>query len=244
MSVINVPPDERDALKAIDVSALRARIERSLQDRRVTALLGLGLEQCGPYVASRFWQYRLSLEDYAKAKAPKKTQETEARANRTGDDLLRSVEQMKERVAREEIQDESFRIDDQIVAPYRLDEKLSVCIHYQWRSDIEGKWTRGSITFFHQASMRPDYRAQPLKRKTSTAKRARDRQELLYSTWEHLLQLALHSVKQYFLEGRDALHIPTTFQARVSTDDGQLNNFSAKFWLLDHQSSGNQGLLR
>lgn len=238
MSVINIPSDERDALKAIDVGALKARIEQCLRERRPTALLGLGLDRCGPYVSSRFRQYQLSLTDYAKAKALKKTQETQRRACRAGDDLRYAMEQMIERVAREEMQEKAFRVNDHIIPPYRLDEQLSVCVNYEWRSDIEDKWLHGKITFLHLVIPRLDYSAFEPQRKPSTAKQMRDRQGSLYTTWEHLMRLAMYSIQQYFLEGRDPSLIPDTFRVKVDDYDRYLNNFSTRFWHVDGDPPG------
>lgn len=231
MGEINIPREERVALKAIDDGVLGKRIQQCLDEKRANALRGLGLENCGPYVASNLRKYEMALAEYGAAKAAKKLSETEYRARRAGDGLARAFQQMKRRVETEETEDQFFYVEDHIIPPYQFSEHLTVLVSYRWRPRIEDEWVFGSITFTHDVDTRPDYAATPPKRKLSAAQQVRDHQDALYREWEHLMHLALYSVKEYFRDGGNAAAIPKTFQAKVDAYSRGLNNFSARFWL-------------
>lgn len=130
----------------------------------------------------------------------------------------------------EEKEGQLFYVDDQLVHPYSFSERLSVRVGYRWRRIIEDDWLEGSITFFHEVDSRPDYTIPATKRKPSAAKLQRDRQDKLSRTWVHLMELALHSVKEYFRLGGDGNTIPLTFQATTDPYSRGLNNYSVQFW--------------
>lgn len=230
MSEINLPREERDALKAVDADLLDKLIEQSLYDERPDALRTLQLEWCGAYVASRFRAFVRALAEHHNAKAAKKRAETEYRARRAGSDLEYAVQQMKHRVETEEREEQFFWIDDRIMPPHSFSTLVTVRVSYRWRKTLEDEWTYGNITFSHNVNLQPNY-AMPLpNRKPSAAKLKQEQQDKLYDEWEHLKSLGLHSVKQYFKEGRDGAAIPQTFQAVADSYTRTLNNFSAQFW--------------
>lgn len=227
---INIPREERDALRSIDADVLGKRIRQCLDEKRLSSLRGLGLESCGLYVASSLREYEGALAKYGAA--AKKLAEMETWARRAGDDLARAVQKMKCRAEKEEAEDQLFHVEDCITPPYRSSEHLTVCVSYRWRPTVEDEWILGSITFTHDVDLRPDYTVPAPKRKPSVAQQAQDRRDAQYREWEHLMRLALYSVKEYFQEGGNAAAIPTTFQAKADAYSRRLNNFSARFWLV------------
>jgi hypothetical protein len=228
---INIPREERDALEAIDTDMLDKLIEQSLDERHSSPLRALRLESCGSHVASQLRAFEKALAEYGAAKATKKLAEKEFRARRAGSDLAHAVQQMKHRMETEEREGQLFYVDDQIMPPYRFSEHLTVRVSYRWRPTIEDKWESGSITFTHDVDLRPDYTMHLPIRKPSASKQEQDRQDKLYREWVHLMQLGLHSVREFFREGGNAVAIPETFQAKADSYSRGLNNFSARFWL-------------
>lgn len=231
MSVINIPRSEQDALKSIDRVLLRALIDQCLREERSTALSQLRLDSCGPFVSTKRYAFERALGNYAKAKAGKKRAETLRVAHRAGSDLLNAVEQMHHRIAAEAEEGERFYVDDLITPPYSLDVKLSVRVHYRWRSVPTEPWVLGDITFLYEVDLRPDYSRPPPARKLSAAKLAQEREDALYREWEHLKDLALFLVRDYFQAGGNGADIPKTFQVKSDAYSRGLNNHSTKFWL-------------
>lgn len=82
--------------------------------------------------------------------------------------------------------------------PHRFSERLTLRVSYRWRRAIEDDWTYGNITLSHDVDSRPDYTMPIPNRKPGAAKQEQDRQDKLYYEWEHLMRLALHSVREYF----------------------------------------------
>jgi hypothetical protein len=232
MGEINIPRDERNALKAVDTNVLDKLIEQCLREGRLDALQILRLESCGAYAASKLREYENALAEHSKAKAAKKRVETEHRVLRAGSDLAHAIRQMKHRLETEETEGQFFYVDDQIMPPYRCSERVTVRVSYRWRRVPEDEWVHGSILFSHDVNSRPDYAVPLPKRKPSAAKQERDRQDKLYREWEHLMRLGLHSVREYFRCGGNGASIPQTFQARTDPYTRGLNNYSAEFWLV------------
>lgn len=230
MGEINVPPEERETLKAIDIDMLDKLIDRSLDERSTRALRTLRLGSCGLYTASRFLAFEKALAAYGAAKAPKKLSETESHARRAGSNLAHAVQQMKHRVETEEKEDQLFYVDDQITPPLHLSEHLTVRVSYRWRQTGEDEWKHGSITFTHDVDLSPDYTKPQPKVKPSASKLAQDRQERLYDAWEYLMRSGLYSVREFFREGGDVTAIPKTFQAKADSYSRGLNNASTRFW--------------
>jgi len=229
MGEINISRGEQDALRAVDTDVLDRLIEQCLSEERPYALRILRLEGCGLYVASRLREYEKALEEHCKAKAAKKRAETEYRVRRSGSDLAHAVQQMKHRVETEEKEGQLFYVEDQIMQPYRLSERITVRVSYRWRRAIEEEWVNGSITFSHDVDSRPDYTMPLPKRKPSAVKQEQDRQDRLYRECEHLTRLGLHSVREYFRACGNGAAIPQTFQAKVDPYSRRLDNFSAQF---------------
>ncbi|ALT80032.1 hypothetical protein [Paucibacter sp. KCTC 42545] len=230
MIEINVPREEREAIKAVDVTRLLHLVDQCMREERLSALIELRLEDCGTYVGSKYRVYAQSLADHAAAKAAKKRSMTDHRARSAGSDLVAAIHEMKHRVATEETEDQLFQVEDCVSPPHVLDERINVRVGYRWRRSVDDDWTRGSITFVHDVDMQPDFRMPPPNRKPSAAKQAEARREELYRTWEHLTMLALHAVKRYFRDGGRADAIPRVFLAKLDSHSRGLNNFSANFW--------------
>lgn len=230
MSEIKIPRDECDALKAVETDLLDKLIEQCLYDEVPDALRDLQLEYCGPYVSSHFRQCANALAEYRNAKAAKKRSDTESRARRAGNYLASAVQQMKRQVEIQESEQQFFDIDDLIREPYQFSERMTVRVSYRWRKTLQDEWASGSITFFHHAHLQPDYAMPRQNRKPSAARLAQDRQDKLFSEWEHLKKLGLQSVKQYFKQGGDGSAIPQEFQVVTDSYSRVLNNYSTDFW--------------
>ena len=230
MGEINIPRYEQDALRAVDADVLDKLIDQAVYEERPGALNHLRLASCGPYVASRLRAFEQALMEHGNAKTAQKRTKTEDGIRRAGSDLAHAVQQMKHRMETEEKEGQLFYVDDQIMQPYSFSERLTVRVGYRWRRVIEDDWLTGSMTFFHEVDSRPDYAILTTKCKPSAAKLRQDRQDKLSRTWMHLMELALHSVKEYFREGGDGSTIPLTFQATTDPYSRGLNNYSAQFW--------------
>jgi hypothetical protein len=230
MGEVNVPRDEREAVKAVDMQVLSDVVDQCLRDERPFALRGLRLENCGPYIYTKLRAYEQALRDHAAAKAATKREMTDYSARRAGSDLVAAVEAMKHRVKTEEQEDQLFHVDDLVSPPVLLNEHLSVRVNYHWRRAIGDEWVFGSITFLHDVDMQSDYSRPPPARKPSAAKQAEVRREKFHGEWEHLMRQALYSVKEFFRKGGVGSSIPTTYHAKVDAHTRGLNNFSCRFW--------------
>ncbi|MGR7464330.1 hypothetical protein ACU60T_24445 [Klebsiella aerogenes] len=69
MSIIYIPSNERDALKAIDIDRLCNIIEDYPCDEQPAALRAFRLERCGLYIANQFQAYTKALKAYSAAKS-------------------------------------------------------------------------------------------------------------------------------------------------------------------------------
>lgn len=214
MSIINIPDDERDALKVIDIDRLCGVIEEYPCDEQPEALHIFRLNNCGPYVASHFRAYQKALSTYNTAKSAKITDTKEA-LDCAGDRLISSIQQMKNRLETEEQEAQSFRIDDWFIPPLSFTRHLTVRIPYQWYKAISDSWESGCIAFVYDVHQEFD---------------KRDRQEMLYREWEYLRDSGLQSVRDYFRQGGDGSTIPNTFQVVVDRYTQRLNNISTQFW--------------
>lgn len=232
MGSINIPDEERKAIKEINVEMLDKLTEKCIYDERTDALQSFRLEHCGLYVSSRFREFKEALADCRSAKAARKREDAYRDAGRTARDLIDAVRQMKRRVEAEEIAEQRFHIEDVIPFPPRFSERISLHVHFRWRKDAAAEWMHGSITFTHNADLQPEYSMRLPSRKASAAKSERDRQDWLRCEWEHLMRLGLESVKEYFEQGGDGDTIPKTYEAKVDPRTRGLNNFSADFWRL------------
>ncbi|MBS0598837.1 MAG: hypothetical protein JSR92_16300 [Proteobacteria bacterium] len=230
MGEINIPREERDVLKAIDVAVLEKLIGQSVGDKRADCLRMIRLSNCGPFVASKFRSFEKALVDYDRAISPKKCAETEAYALRTGRDLASAVRQMKYRVETEEREGQLFYVEDNIAPPYDFSDDLSVHVSYRWRPTIEDAWRFGSITFSHDVNWSADYTVPLTRRKPSALEQKQDRRDKLCGTWNHLMSLGVQSVRNYFRDGGDGDQIPRAFPVKVDSYTRGLNNFSATFW--------------
>jgi|SRR3990167_819844 len=229
MGDLNVPRSEAQALKAIDADVLTDLVDQCIRDERSSAIRGLRLDGCGPYVASRFRAFEGALAAHHKAKSAKKRAETAYDLRSAGSDLTHAVQQMKHRVATEEQESQLFYVDDNVMVPSRFSEQLTVRISYQWRASASDSWSYGSIVFSHTDQPRSQYLLPTRARKPSAAQKERTRQDHLYGQWEYLKGLSLQSVRDHFRRGGSGAEIPQEFQAKTDSHSQGLNNFSADF---------------
>lgn len=230
MGDLNLSDDELEAIKSVDEDVLAKLIIQCLDEEQTEPLRDLRLESCGPFVASRYREFRKTVGEYALAKARKKRDETWQRAFHAGSNLESAVSQMKHRTQREEEERELFFVDDQIFQPTFFDEHLTVQVNYQWRERAEDDWTYGRITFSHDVDTKPGYSASQPKRKPSAAKQREEQQGRLWEAWNQLKHLSLVSVRDYLRGGGKPEGIPKTFKAKPDGYSGSLNNHSARFW--------------
>jgi len=160
MSSLYIPQHEVSAIKAIDVFEVERRVQQALDEGRPAALSGLNLWSSGSHIVNQLRRYERDLADYAKAKAPRKRSETWSRAWSAGHDLVYAVRDMKRTVEEQEKEIQLLKIDDLISPPYRFQDRVEVRVYYQWRTEAGHDWRSGTITFFHDVDMRPDYRPQ------------------------------------------------------------------------------------
>lgn len=229
MASLYVSRIEQDALLAIDVQKLNKVLDQCLQDRSHVRLGEFRLDSCGAYVASELRGFEAALTAFRSAKAASKVELTHRDALRAGNQLASAVLAMIDRVNEERKEIERFRIDDLDCGHQRLSEQLRVVVRYHWRPTAKEEWQSGSIEFTHAANSRPDNTQLRPTRKPSAARQARDEQDKLYAEWEHLRQLGMHSVREFFRASGDPAAIPKTFQA-ITDGERRLNNFSADFW--------------
>jgi len=231
MSYINLPLDQQREISAIDVRALEAAVDRCERDEQITPIYPLGLSGCGELIASEYRAFERALSAHGKAKANAKRERTRADVLRAGSNLVHAVEQMQERVRTEQEQAQLFVVDDQIMAPSRFSNRLTVTVCYRWRPSSDAQWAHGRTAFSHDFTPLPDYTQTLSRRKPSAAKAASDLQEKLYREWEHLKMQALCAVRDFLRDGGDGSDIPDSFAVRVSQYGGGLSNFSCRFWL-------------
>jgi hypothetical protein len=229
MVEINIPRDQKNALKAIDTNELEQLVDRAIREERSGILGMFPLTRCGLHITTKLQDFEQALVTHKQAKARQKREKTGNALRRAGSDLTFAVGAMKRRMEMDEKEGELFYVDDQILSPYRFDERMSVTVSYRWRRTADHDWVFGSITFVHKASMRPNFTIPAPRRKPSVAKQEQDRQTKLCQMWEHLLRLALCSVRDYFKAGGDGDKIPDTFQA-TADHSRELDNYSANFW--------------
>lgn len=230
MSYINLPSDQRDAISNVDEAALRAAVLKSLDEGNIGPIHGLGLSNCGPYVATKLRGFQQAIAEYSKAKANAKRERTRQDALYVGNDLVHAVQQMKERLETERQEGEIFFIDDEIRPPFHLSKRLSVQVSFRWRASPSADWKYGHINFVYDFSPQPSYALPLPKRKPSAAQMEKDLEDRLYREWEHLKAQALFSTREFFREGGDGDAVPETFAVRPSPYGGGLNNFSCNFW--------------
>lgn len=226
---INIPRNEQEALKAVDLEALRQRIRQCINEEKSYGLRDLRLDACGFPVSTQLGIFERALTDYCQSKMAKKRAETLNSAERAGRTLVDIISNLKDQVETQQQERTLFYVDDHILPPVRLTSKLSVRISYQWRKTSEDRWTLGSITFTHDVKPEHDFMAPRPARKPSASRVEQERQDALYREWEYLASLALASVSDYFRNGGDGAAIPVEFKAKTDPRTHQLNNFSARF---------------
>lgn len=221
---------EQDALNGLDVGAVGVLIEAAIDTRDTGPLRALALERCGDYVAAQARAFERAVRDLGGARTDKKLLATREVARRAGSDLSFALDHSKQRLATQLAERDLLVIDDTILTPFRLDERLRVRVHYQWRPSNADSWRFGSIEFTYAVPPVPLWNVQLTSRRPSTAARERERQERLLRVWDHLRRQALQSVQEFFRKGHDPATIPAVFEARPSSHGGGLNNYSADFW--------------
>ena len=230
MTYINLPSDQQAAISDVDEAALRAAVRKCLDEERIGPIHGLGLSNCGPYVASKLNGFQQAITEYSKAKAHAKQERTRMDALYAGDDLIHAVQEMKGRLETERQEAELFFIDDQIRPPVYLSKRLSVQVSFRWRASSSADWKYGHLTFVYDFSPQPNYTLPLPKRKPSAAQAARDLEDVLRREWEDLKAQALFSMREFFRNGGDGDAVPEVFAVRPSRYGGGLNNFNCNFW--------------
>lgn len=230
MTLINLPLDEARAISAVDDKALDAAIDKCLREERLGPIYELHLSECGSYIASELRTFERAMTAFSNAKAHSKREETRVDAIRAGSDLSDAVMLVKGRLETEREDRSLFYIDDQIISPLRLTNRLKVSVRYGWRASLEAEWTHGQTMFTYDYSPTPDYAQFPPKRKPSAAKAASDLQTELQRQWDNLQMQALCSVRDFFRNGGEGGDIPEVFAVRPDPYGGGLNNFSCRFW--------------
>lgn len=230
MGEINIPDDEKAALRRIDVDELGKLVRGCIVDERPDALQALPLSECGPYVSREFGRFEGALSDLRNAKSAQKRERTHRDAVKAGDDLSFAVRGMQDRMRRDEADAELFQIDDRIRTPSTFTRDLRVGVSYRWRRSGDDAWNERSIVFLHTVDTSPDHSRPPPARKPSASARERDLQDRFLRDWESLKSGALYSIRDYFREGRDGSGIPETYEVRVDPGTRVLNNHSTEFW--------------
>ncbi|MFY1712356.1 hypothetical protein [Tritonibacter mobilis] len=228
--MINLTDREKAAISNIDESELEALIDQALQNERADGFLQLFPWDCGPYLRSELHNFERSLQELAESKSAHKRGRKRLEALRAGRKLSFALSQMKGRVKTEVEEGQLFYVEDQIYWPHHFSNELRVNVSYRWRRSVEDPWAHGRIEFRHQHNPRPDYTSSLPMRKPSVAKQKQDLQDALSREWEHLKDLALCSVRDFFRAGGDGSNIPASFQAVADQRTLGLNNFSTKFW--------------
>jgi hypothetical protein len=228
--MINLSEREKLALSRVNKAELNKLIDEAISERSASGLSRLSLVECGDYVSTEFRYFQRALADYGGSKSTKKIERTHSDAIRAGYRLSSAVSQMIRRMQTEIEEGERFFVDDHIHWPYSFSKNLSVTVSYRWRSKPSSDWEHGRITFYHQYASNPDYRIDQPKRKLSARKQKEREQEEYARTWEHLRDLSLFAVRDYFREGGDGGEIPEKFRAIPDDYTKGLNNFSTKFW--------------
>ena len=226
----NLTDREKEAITNIDERELETLIDQALQYERAAGLHQLFPSDCGNYLAAERHKFERSLRELAESKSAKKRDQKRSEAVRAGRNLSFALSQMKARVKTELEDGQLFYVDDHVYWPQHFSKELRVSVSYKWRRTVEDPWTHGRIEFHHQHNPRTDYTSPRPKRKPSVAKQKQDLQDTLAREWEHLKDLALFSVRDFFRAGGNGSEIPDSFQAVVDPRTSGLNNFSAKFW--------------
>lgn len=230
MTYINLPSNQQAAISDVDETALRAAVRNCLNEERIGPIHGLGLTNCGPYVANKLHGFQQAITEYSKAKAHAKRERTRQDALYAGNDLVHALQEMKGQLETERKEGELFFIDDQIRPPFHLSKRLSVQVSFRWRASPSADWKYGHLTFVYDFSPQPNYALPLPKRKLSAAQAARDLEDSLYREWERLKAQALFSMREFFRDGGDGDAVPEVFAVRPSLYGGGLNNFSCNFW--------------
>lgn len=228
--IINLTEDEKFALNSVDEQELYELIRKAILDQQASVLYRLSLQQCGTYVATGLRNFEDALADYRGAKSAKKVERTHLEAIRQGNRLSSAISQMKQRMQTEVEQGERFFVNDHIFWPNSFSQNLSVTVAYRWKPSPNANWEHGRITFHHKYSSRPALGMDTTKRKLSARKQKENEQEAFASTWQHLRDLSLLAVRDFFTEGGDGKNIPETFQAIPDGYRQGLNNYSTRFW--------------
>ncbi len=218
------------ALASIDEHEVQAAIDQALSTEHTTDLRRISLTNCGLYVSKELSNFERRLDEYRNAKSAKKRDRTYTDAIKAGYDLSFALSSMKHRMERELVDGELFYVDDHIYWPHSFSENLHVTVPYRWRRTVKDEWNYGRINIEHKFRSRPEFATSPNRRKPNAARQKRERQEEIERTWEHLRDLALYAVRDYFRDGGDGDKIPETFQAIPDKYTSGLNNFSANFW--------------
>ena len=226
---INLTDREKSALASVDEHELSQLIDKAISCQQPSGLSQM-LTDCGTYVANELRYFERAVGDYRGAKSAKKVERTHTDAIRAGYKLSSAVSQMKHRMQTEVEEGERFYVDDHIHWPYTFSDNLSVAVSYRWRQNPDSNWEHGHITLRHRHNPKPHFSIERSKRKLSARQKKENEQEEYARAWEHLKNLSLFAVRDFFRDGGNGNEIPETFQAIPDNYTGGLNNFSTIFW--------------
>jgi hypothetical protein len=232
MTIINLTPNEIEAISGIDLNALQAAIDRETKTESQAGVENIVSFRCSAFIQQRLRYFKVALQDFYKARSPKKREETHQDAMRKGGDLLSAVSQMQDRVVIELRQRELFTVDDQIQPPIEIRDAMSVRVFFNWRNSKADEWQNGSIRFEYLARASLERIIHLGRSGKLTAKQQRKRERELHSIWEHLRLSALCSVRDFFVQGGNGEAIPPNFKVVPDQYTGGLNNYSTQFWRL------------
>ncbi|MDA5243100.1 hypothetical protein EXN32_12420 [Agrobacterium tumefaciens] len=230
MGSINLTYRQIEAIKGVNERELNKAIEQCIREEQSTAIDAFPLSSCGEYVRNKLRHFERDLQDYERARSTPKRDEALRRLRNSGEDLWGSFVDMHGRMENEEKHHELFFIDDDIYTPSHFDRNISVDLNYKWRKQVSDDWNHGSIKFRHRHDPWSVYPPKAIpKRKPSKAQEARKLQEELLSTWEHLRDIALYTLRDFFEAGGEGSSVPESVKA-VPAYGGHLNNASVDFW--------------
>lgn len=228
--IINLTDTEKSALTKIDKHDLENYIDKAVSEKCTSKLYKLPLSNCGTYVSRHLSSFERALNEYKGAKSAKKLERTLYDVRQAGRKLSDAVADMKHRMDEEIKDQELFYVDDHILWPHSFSENMSVRVAYKWRHSTQDKWEYGSIAFLHKHCPNHAIYTPTPRRKPSKRQQQEKLQEELARVWEHLRDLSLYAVRDFFRSGGKGDDIPERFQAVVDSYTSDLNNFSTQFW--------------
>lgn len=98
MGELNLEESEKRAIRVIDAAELSRLIDQAIAEGRTSALRGLPINDCGPYLGSKLYELERVLSEFTRAKSAKKREETRYLVDRAGRDLSFAFARLIERL--------------------------------------------------------------------------------------------------------------------------------------------------